>query len=142
MTTTPTIPTALFNILAHPITESTASPNIFPTTGIRLDTAAFAVFAVTPSTLLVSVPSIDKTPTNNVSAIPKAHITLDLKNFDIWEIWNLSDIFETMPNAVDTSVIGKSMFTIAFPIKVIKNNKIGCIKLAETMLPSCNHKGN
>ena len=42
------MPTAFFKILLHPITVSTASPSIFPTTGIKLETAAFVVFAVIP----------------------------------------------------------------------------------------------
>ena len=56
-TITPTIPTAFFKIEVHPITVSTASPKIFPTTGIKLETAAFAVLAVSPSTLLLKLPS-------------------------------------------------------------------------------------
>lgn len=46
------MPTAFFSIIVAPITESTASPNIFPTTGIKFETAALVVFAVIPSTLL------------------------------------------------------------------------------------------
>ena len=61
---------------------STASPKIFPTTGIKLETAAFAVLAVTPSTLLLNVPSTDTIPTNKVSATPNIHTTLLLKNLD------------------------------------------------------------
>ena len=59
ITITPTIPTAFFSIDVQPITVSTASPNIFPTTGIKLETAAFAVFAVIPSTLLLKLPSTE-----------------------------------------------------------------------------------
>ena len=80
ITNTPTIPIAPFKILAHPITESTASPSILPTTGIKLDTAAFTVFAVIPSTLLLNVPSSDTTPTKRVKVVPKNHVILDLKN--------------------------------------------------------------
>lgn len=50
---------------------STASPSIFPTIGTKFDTAAFVVLAVIPSTLLLSVPSIDKKPTNKVSTTPQ-----------------------------------------------------------------------
>ena len=64
---------------AHPITVSTASPNTFPTTGIKLDTAALAVLAVNPSTPLLKVPSIDSKQTKIVSNIPKIQIILDLK---------------------------------------------------------------
>ena len=78
----PTNPIAFFNILLQPRTASTVSPKILPTTGIALVTTAFVVLIVIPSTLLVSVPSKDKTPTNIVSIIPKAQTTLDLKNFD------------------------------------------------------------
>lgn len=52
ITITPTIPTAFFSIVVAPITESTASPNIFPTTGIKFATAALVVLAVIPSTVL------------------------------------------------------------------------------------------
>ena len=51
-TITPTIPIAFFKIAEHPITVSTASPSTLPTTGIKLETAALAVLAVIPSTLL------------------------------------------------------------------------------------------
>lgn len=39
-------------MVVQPITESTASPNIFPTTGIKLATAALVVLEVIPSTVL------------------------------------------------------------------------------------------
>ena len=68
---TPISPTAFFNITPHPNTLSTTSPSTFPTTGITLDTAAFAVFAVIPSTLLLSVPSNETTPTNIVNVTPR-----------------------------------------------------------------------
>lgn len=48
ITITPTVPIAFFSILLHPITVSTASPNIFPTTGTKFDIAALVVFAVKP----------------------------------------------------------------------------------------------
>ena len=66
ITKIPITPTAFFNIPAHPITASVASPKIFPTTGITVDTAAFVVFAVTPSTVSVILPSSDNTVTNNI----------------------------------------------------------------------------
>ena len=56
ITIIPTSPTAFFNTIPHPKTVSTASPNIFPTTGIAELTIAFVVFAVIPSTLLDNVP--------------------------------------------------------------------------------------
>lgn len=59
---------------------------------MKLETAAFVVFAVNPSTLLLKVPSSDTTPTKIVSTIPKIHTTLDLKNFESLSICNLSDI--------------------------------------------------
>ena len=48
-----------------------------------LETAAFAVFAVIPSTLLASVPSNDITPTKTVITIPKNHTIDDFKSFAI-----------------------------------------------------------
>ena len=86
ITITPTSPTAFFSITPHPSTLSTTSPNTFPTTGITEDTAALAVFAVIPSTLLLKVPSNDTTPTNNVKTIPNTHTTPVLKNFDNFSI--------------------------------------------------------
>ena len=80
MTNTPTIPTAFFKIRLHPRTVSTASPKIFPTTGIKLETAALVVFAVIPSTLLVRLPSNETTPTKIVRTIPKIQTMLDRKN--------------------------------------------------------------
>ena len=77
---TPTIPTAFFRILLQLITVSTASPKIFPTIGIKLDTAALVVFTVRPSTPFVILPSKEATPTNIVSAIPKIHITVLFMN--------------------------------------------------------------
>ncbi len=71
--TTPIIPTAFFNINPQPKTVSTASPNIFPTTGIAELTTALPVFAVIPSILLDNVPSKETTPTNIVNTIPKNH---------------------------------------------------------------------
>lgn len=70
-TITPIIPTAFLSIALHPITVSTASDNILPTTGIRFDTAAFVVFAVIPSTVLLRVPSRDTIPINIVRVVPK-----------------------------------------------------------------------
>lgn len=81
-TNIPTKPIAFFSMLLQPSTASTDSPKILPTTGIALVTTAFVVFIVSPSTLLVNVPSKERTPTNIVSKIPNAQTTLDLKNFD------------------------------------------------------------
>ena len=64
ITITPTKPTAFFKTTPHPSTLSTTSPRTFPTTGITVETAAFAVLAVIPSTLLLKVPSNDTIPTN------------------------------------------------------------------------------
>ena len=61
---TPTVPTAFLSITPHPKTESTASPRILPTTGITVETAALAVFALIPSTLLLSDPSKEIVATN------------------------------------------------------------------------------
>lgn len=81
-TNIPTNPIAFFKILLHPSTASTVSPNTLPTTGMALVTTAFVVLIVSPSTLLVKLPSSDNIPTNIVSTIPNAQITPDLKNFD------------------------------------------------------------
>lgn len=48
MIITPTKPTAFFKITPHPRIVSTASPNIFPTTGIAELTTALVVLAVMP----------------------------------------------------------------------------------------------
>ena len=49
---TPTKPIAFFRTTPHPKTVSTASPKIFPTTGIAELTIDFVVLAVIPSTLI------------------------------------------------------------------------------------------
>lgn len=82
ITIIPTTPVAFFNIFVHPSTVSTESPSAFPTTGTKLETTAFVVLAVTPSTLLDKLPSIDKIPTKSVTTIPKNQTMLDLKNLD------------------------------------------------------------
>lgn len=109
----------------HPITVSTASPNIFPTTGIKLDTAALAVLAVMPSTLLLKVPSTDTTPTKRVSTTPKIHTTLVLKNFDNLSICTLSEILDITPSEVEISTNGIIIPVIKFPINVIRKRIIG-----------------
>ena len=131
----PTIPVAFFSIVLQPITVSTASPNIFPTTGIKLDTAAFAVLAVTASTLPLKLPSTEVSPTNIVSTTPNTHTTLLLKNFDSLSICTLSDIFDTIPSEVDISTIGIITFVTKFPMNVITNNRMPCIKFADTTCP-------
>ena len=134
-TITPTIPIAFFNIAEHPITVSTASPSTLPTTGIKVEIAALAVFAVIPSTLLPSVPSIDRTPTNIVSSMPIIQIELDFKNLDNLFICILSDILEIIDNAVLTRIIGIIIVWNIFEIKFIINNIIGCTKFTDTTLP-------
>ena len=89
---TPTSPTAFFKMIPQPRTVSTASPNIFPTTGITVDTAAFVVLAVTPSTVCVRLPSSDNTVTNSVIIIPNTHIVAEFKNLGILDIFISSDI--------------------------------------------------
>ena len=116
--TTPTSPTAFFSTIPQPKTVSTASPNIFPTTGIAELTTAFVVFAVIPSTLLDKVPSSETTPTNTVKTIPKNHTIPDLKNFDNLSIWTLSEIFEIITKLVNTKTNGIIKFCIIFPIKL------------------------
>ena len=96
-----------------------------PTTGIRFDTAALAVFEVTASTLLLSVPSTDTSVTNNVKITPIIHIVLDLSLFANLSICTLFDIFDTIPRAVDTSTIGIAILFIKFPISDIINTSIG-----------------
>ncbi len=91
------MPTAFFKILPQPIMLSTESPNIFPTTGIKLETAAFAVLAVMPSTELLNVPSTDKEQTKIVKIIPKIQTIEDFKNLDNRLICILSDRLDTIP---------------------------------------------
>jgi len=50
-------------------------------------------------------------------------------------ICNLSEIFDTIPNAVDTKTIGIITSFIKFPINVIINISIGCSILAEVIFP-------
>lgn len=135
ITIIPTNPTAFFNIPAHPITASVASPNIFPTTGITVETAAFVVLAVTPSTVWVKLPSNESTVTNKVIIIPKVQMVDEFKNLDNLEIFISSDICEIMFKLVEINIIGNIKFEIVFPIKFISNNNIGCTTLAEVIAP-------
>ena len=134
-TITPTIPTAFFKIATQPITVSTASPKIFPTTGIKFDTAAFVVLAVIPSTVLLRLPSTEANPTNIVSTIPNIHTIDELKNLDNLSSCILSDTFETIAKAVEINTNGIIIILIKFPINVIKKSNIGSNKLADVKLP-------
>ena len=125
MIITPITPTAFFKIFPQPIILSTESPNIFPTTGIKLETAAFAVLAVIPSTELLSVPSIDKVQTKIVRIIPKIHTMDDFKSFDKRSICTLSEMLEIIPNVMEIRSIGMIKLAIKFPIKLIINKIIG-----------------
>ena len=122
-------------MFAHPITASVASPNIFPTTGITVDTAAFVVFAVTPSTVSVKPPSKVNTVTNNVIIIPNTHTVDEFKNFDIFDILISSDIPEIILKLVDINIIGKIKFDIVFPIMFVNNSSNGCKTPAEVIDP-------
>lgn len=79
--TTPTIPTAFLKCYCNSLLFRQHLRNIFPTIGIKLDTAAFVVFTVSASTPFVILPSNEVTPTNTVNAIPKIHTTELFINF-------------------------------------------------------------
>ena len=136
ITIIPTTPVAFFNILVHPKTVSTESPNAFPTTGTKLETTAFVVLAVTPSTLLDKLPSIDKTPTKSVTTTPKNQTILDLKNLDNLSTWILSDMLDMIPSAVPISKIGITKFWIILLINTIEPSIIGCTTETDIILPS------
>ncbi len=76
---------------------STESPKIFPTTGIKFEIAAFAVFAVIPSTELLNVPSMDNEQTKMVRTIPKIQTMEDFKNLDNRSICILSETLDMIP---------------------------------------------
>ena len=135
ITTIPTTPTAFFIILLHPIIVFTASPNMLPITGTTDEIAVFAAFAVTPSILDVSPPSSEVTLTNNVKTVPSTHTILEFKNFDSFPTCAWSDIFEMIPNAVDISAIGISMFVKKLLINVMSKSNIGCSIPDETIFP-------
>ena len=135
MIITPITPTAFFKTLPQPMMLSTESPKIFPTTGIKFETAAFAVFAVIPSTELLSVPSIDNEQTKMVKTMPKIHTIEDFKNFDNRSICILSEMFEIMPSVMEMSNIGMRKFEIKFPMKLIINKMIGWIIPVVVMQP-------
>lgn len=102
---------------------------------MKFDTAAFVVFTVKASTPFVMLPSKEDTPTNNVNAIPSAHTTELLKNFESLSIWIFDDTFDIMFNATDISAIGIKTMFMKFPINVIMNNIIGCNIPADAMFP-------
>lgn len=81
------------------------------------------------------LPSSDDTPRNNVNAIPSAHTTELLKNFESLSIWIFDDTFDIMFNATDISAIGINTIFMKFPINVIMNNIIGCNIPADAMFP-------
>ena len=135
----PTIPIEFFKIEVAPRTTSTESPNAFPTTGITVEVAAFIPFAVSPSTLLVSVPSKDNILTNIVITNPKSHVIPDFKNVDNFPICTLSDKLDTIPNTVAINVSGRMNNVIVFPIKITANIINGCIKETDAMLPRSRH---
>ena len=135
ITIIPTKPTAFFNIPAQPITASVASPNIFPTTGITVDTAAFVVFAVTPSTVSVKLPSNVNTVINKVIIIPNIHTDVEFKNFGIFDIFTSSEIPDIILKLVEINTTGRIKLDIVFPTKFISNRSIGCNTPADVIAP-------
>lgn len=100
-------------------------PKSFRTTGIKFVTAAFVVFAVSPSTDALNVPSKEITDVNIVKIIPK-HQTIELlKNFAIPAICTLSEILDAMLSTQDINSSGIRKLFEKLPIKFIMNNKIG-----------------
>lgn len=62
-----------------------------------------------------------KLRTKTVSTIPSAHTTLDLNILESLPICILSDILDTIPSDVPTSISGINTEEIKFPHK--RNNK-------------------
>ncbi len=133
----PTIPIEFFKSEVEPSTISTESPRAFPTTGINVEAAAFIPLAVSPSTLLVNVPSRDKILTNTVITIPKNQVIPDFKKLDNFPICTLSDKFDIILRDVAISAIGNTSRVIVFPINTIAKRISGCIKETDAILPSC-----
>lgn len=119
------------------ITISTDSPNVFPTTGIKVVAADFIPFAASPSTLLVSPPSKDKTLTNIVTTTPKNQVIPDLRNLDNFPICTLSDKLDIIPKAVAIKQSGNITIVIVFAMNIIENIINGCISVTDATLPSC-----
>lgn len=139
ITNIPTIPIEFFIIDVEPNTTSAESLKAFPTTGINVDAAVFTPFAVNPSTLLVSVPSIESMLTKIVIITPRLHVTLDFKKLESFPICTLSDKFEIIPNDVAISVIGSITNVIVFPIKTTANIISGCINVTDAIFPCSRH---
>ena len=129
------MPIEFFKSDVEPSTISTESPNVFPTTGIKVDVAAFIPLAVSPSTLLVNVPSKDKILTNIVITRPKNQVIPDLKKLDNFPICILSDKLDTILSDVAISVIGNTNKVIVLPINTIAKIIRGCIKETDAILP-------
>ena len=129
------MPIEFFKSDVEPSTISTESPNAFPTTGIKVDVAAFIPLAVSPSTLLVNVPSKDKILTNIVITRSKNQVIPDLKKLDNFPIWTLSDKLDTILSDVAISVIGNTNKVIVLPINTIAKIIRGCIKETDVILP-------
>lgn len=119
------------------ITISTDSPSAFPTTGINVVAADFIPFAASPSTLLVSPPSKDKTLTNIVTTTPKNQVMPDLRNLDNFPICTLSDKLDIIPKAVAIRQSGNITIVIVFAMNIIENIINGCVSVTDATLPSC-----
>ena len=116
ITNIPTMPIEFFKREVAPRTVSTESPSAFPTTGTNVDVAVFIPLAVSPSTLLVRLPSSDKTLAKIVITNPRIHVIPDLKKSDNFPICILSDKLAIIPKAVATKIIGNMNNVIVFAI--------------------------
>ena len=110
------MPIEFFKSDVAPRTVSTESPNAFPTTGTNVEVAVFIPLAVSPSTLLVRLPSKDKMLTKIVITKPKIHVIPDLKKSDNFPICILSDKLAIIPKAVAIKTIGNMNNVIVFAI--------------------------
>ena len=70
ITTKPMELIAFFIMSEYPATDVIASENVFPTIGIKLSIANFAVLSATASMVVEVIPRIVKSPINIVIIIP------------------------------------------------------------------------
>lgn len=77
--------------------------------------------------------------TKHVAIVAKIQVTPDFKNLDNLAIWILSDKLETIEMAVAINKTGKIKIVIAFEIKTIENNIMGCISVTDVIFPRSWH---
>lgn len=134
----PSVPTAFFITFVQLKTDSTVSPNIFPTTGTNVDTAVFVVLVANWSTPFPKLLSIVSKHVKIVKNMHNNHIDVDFIYFDNLFNWTSSEMLEIMPNTVAIITTGIKIWFIKTVIMFVEINIIDWIPVDDVMLPSWN----